>query len=361
MAGAMRSGSGAHSKSSGRRQHHSNPLEGSSALHPPPKKARGKKATAPSSISTSSKEEQRRHRAIEKAILRAQAQVAPNDNGHAATAITAASSPRAARELSPDLSVSASGAPASDSQLMFQMLPDQTSSLRSQDSATIQAAPPTAQPPHSSAMADSLEAIISWAIRQSLAQCLQPGRVPAAPGTLQQTQSRDMEDSYSDQDRIESQSSADQASVSEVDKFQDQAWSDDEGLGPDQPSFIGLFRPQVFHSLLFKAIATTHLGDPPPSAGTSSLSDLATAMFAEPIIDPETIPAPKLFTDVLQCHWTLPGAGPSPNGLDKHLYNSAAPLVDLLQPPSVDPPITALTNTSHPTGPAEDSLWPEDK
>lgn len=108
-----------------------------------------------------------------------------------------------------------------------------------------------------------------------------------------------MEDSLSEQDQFESHSSVDQALVSEVDEFQDQALSDDEGLGPDQPLFIGLFHPQLFCSLLFKAIVTTHLGETTPASSASVSSDPAAAMFAEPTVDPETIPAPKLFTDVM--------------------------------------------------------------
>lgn len=146
-----------------------------------------------------------------------------------------------------------------------------------------------------------------------------------------------------------------------MEEFQEQALSDDEGLGPDQPSFIGLFCPQVFCSLLFKAISTTRLGDLPPAASAAVPSDPEAAMFAEPTVDPETIPAPKMFTDVIQRQWSLPGAGPSPNGLDKRLYNSATPLTTLVQPPVVDPPVVALTNVTHPTGPTEDSLRPEDK
>lgn len=164
----------------------------------------------------------------------------------------------------------------------------------------------------------------------------------------------------SEQDLAESVAVEDPASLSDTEQVQDAALSDDDDLVPDQSPFIGLFRPQLFRSLLHKAIATTHLGQP-AAAPASSSSDPATAMFAEPVVDPETIPAPKLFLDVLQRQWSLPGAGPSPNGLDKKLYNSAAPLSDILQPPTVGPPIVALSNTSHPTGPLEDSLRPEDR
>lgn len=36
--------------------------------------------------------------------------------------------------------------------------------------------------------------------------------------------------------------------------------SDDEGLMPDQPAFVGLFRPHIFRSLLHKAKPTTRQG-----------------------------------------------------------------------------------------------------
>lgn len=360
----MRSVPMAPQNASGRRKHLSDPLEGTSDLPPPPKKARGKKPASMSSLSSSSKEDQRRHKAIEKAFLKAQAQVVPTDPGlrsKPSTANLEIASTRSARDLSPDMAAVVSSVPLSDSHQVFQTLPDPAPPSQ-QGPMTAPASLPSAAPaPPPPAMADSLEAIVARAIRQSLAQCLPPATIPLSPGTHQQVQSRDLEDSLSEQDQADYQFSADLASGSEADDLHDLAWSDDEGLGPDQPSFIGLFRPQVFHSLLFKAIATTPFGEPPSAASVSSLSDPATAMFVEPTVDPETIPAPKLFTDVFQHQWSFLGARPSPNGLDKHLYNSAPPLSDLLHPPTVDPPIVALTNTAHPTGPAEDSLRPEDK
>lgn len=74
MADARRQSAKTPIASSPRCHHDSDPLEGSSAaLPPPPKKSRAKKAAAPSSSSISSCEEQRRHKAMEKAFLRAQA------------------------------------------------------------------------------------------------------------------------------------------------------------------------------------------------------------------------------------------------------------------------------------------------
>lgn len=141
------------------------------------------------------------------------------------------------------------------------------------------------------------------------------------------------------------------------------ALSDDEGLSPDQPAFIGLFRPQLFRSLLHKALAVTGLGnstsastDPQP-AGPSQ----ATSLFIEPAVEPDLIPAPKLFTDVVQRQWNLPGSGPVPNGLDKRLYQLAPALSNLLQIPPVDGPVAALASSSRVTGSPEDYLKPEDK
>lgn len=210
---------------------------------------------------------------------------------------------------------------------------------------------------------EALEVILARAISQSLAQCLQHGGISAEGAASPQysQRPRDMEDHFSDQNLAGSPTSADQESLSEADEVPEAALSDDEGLLPDQSPFIGLFRPQMFGSLLFKAIVTTQLGEVPSSSTAHSSLDPASALFAEPTIDPETIPAPKLFLDVLHRQWSLPGTGPSPNSLDKRLYNSAAALSDLLQPPTIDPPIVALSNPVHLTGPPEDSLRPEDK
>lgn len=45
--------------------------------------------------------------------------------------------------------------------------------------------------------------------------------------------------------------------------------SDDEGLMPDQPAFVGLFRPQLFRSLLHKAKITTRQGTVQANPGTA--------------------------------------------------------------------------------------------
>lgn len=123
----------------------------------------------------------------------------------------------------------------------------------------------------------------------------------------------------------------------------DLALSDDEGLVPNQPAFIGLFSPQVFRSLLFKALSVTRLGGTPPPGEVPSTSTIpASSLFAEPEVEPEMVPAPKLFTDVILRQWALPRSGPTPNGL----CQSAPALSSLLQVPPVDAPIAALTSAA---------------
>lgn len=144
--------------------------------------------------------------------------------------------------------------------------------------------------------------------------------------------------------------------------IRDQDLSDDEDLSPDLPSFMGLFKPQIFRSLLHKAKTTTSLGlaqkSSKPNPGVVAPS---VPLFEEPIFEAEEIPGPKLFKDVLQRQWAFPASGPNPNTLDRQLYNFASDQADLLQLPSVDPPIVALAGPSNLMGPTEDSLKPEDK
>lgn len=83
--------------------------------------------------------------------------------------------------------------------------------------------------------------------------------------------------------------------------------SDDEDLSPDQPTFIGLFKPQVFRSLLHKAKLTTGLGLPAPKS--SPLGDIAgpsSSLFEEPTHEAEEIPGLKLFRDVVTRQWSAP-------------------------------------------------------
>lgn len=107
-------------------------------------------------------------------------------------------------------------------------------------------------------------------------------------------------DQTTGQATAQSSDSSDQQSVDGAD-LREQDMSEDEDLAPDQLSFVGLFKPQLFRSILHKAKATMGLGISRPSTaipgeGVSS----PVPLFEEPTIEMEEIPGPKLFQDVLQ-------------------------------------------------------------
>lgn len=95
--------------------------------------------------------------------------------------------------------------------------------------------------------------------------------------------------------------------------------SDDEDLMPDQSTFVGLFRPQPFKSLLHKTKNTTRLGTIQTDPDTAmALADPADPLCAEPTIEMEEVPTPKLLVDIVQRQWTAPRSGPNPSSLDRH-------------------------------------------
>uniref|UniRef100_A0A2D4J936 Uncharacterized protein n=1 Tax=Micrurus lemniscatus lemniscatus TaxID=129467 RepID=A0A2D4J936_MICLE len=107
--------------------------------------------------------------------------------------------------------------------------------------------------------------------------------------------------------------------LSEVDPLE-RGMSDDEGLSPDLPIFTGLFRPQLFKSLLFKAKNTTWLdntGTPPTPNITGEAEDL---IFSQPVIEAEVIPVPHMFSNLVQKQWAAAASYPTPTGHDKK-YN----------------------------------------
>ncbi|XP_034296649.1 uncharacterized protein LOC117679126 [Pantherophis guttatus] len=154
---------------------------------------------------------------------------------------------------------------------------------------------------------------------------------------------------------------SDKESISAPDPM-DQDLSEDEDLGPDQPAFVGLFKPQLFRSLLHKAKAITGLGSSQASSvNTGEGPSSSIPLFEVPTIESEEIPGPKIFRDVLQRQWAAPASGPSPNVLDRRLYNLAPELSSLLQVPSVDQPVAELSAPTNLTGPPEEGLRPEDR
>lgn len=164
------------------------------------------------------------------------------------------------------------------------------------------------------------------------------------------------------QDLDYSAAASSQASLSGEDLQRDLDLLDNEDLMPDQPTFVGLFCPQLFKSLLHKAKTTTQHGTvqtaPVTATGLDNPVDL---LFAEPTIELEEIPAPRLFLDIVHRQWTSPGSGRSPSGLDRCLYNMGTDLGKLLQVPTVDAPVVALSLQSVLTESLEENFHPEDK
>lgn len=276
------------SSSSGRSHHLSDPLEGPSAQPAPSKRAKNKKASAAPAIASSSREEQHRHKAIEKAFSRASAQAWPPPPLSASQPPSISGSinredGRISRDLSPDRPPLAGPAPPPGKEPLFQTVseaptPQSTSPAQAFTDPPSQAAPLQ--------LPQAFEILLTRAIREGFAQCLQQVGLPAIPA--QPSQHRELEDIASDHEPEDYDYSGEQASTSEPDKAPESALSDDEGLLPDQSPFISLFRPQMFCSLLFKAIATTRLGEVPSPATSPPAQDPATTLFAEPTIAPET-------------------------------------------------------------------------
>lgn len=112
----------------------------------------------------------------------------------------------------------------------------------------------------------TLEAIIARAIQQGLAQGLQQGFLQPIP-QVAHPQHYQAQEELSEEQHYSPEHS-EQGSMSEEEESRELTLSDDEGLAPDQPTFIGLFRPQRFRSLLYKALAVTRMGSPsPPGMG----------------------------------------------------------------------------------------------
>lgn len=153
---------------------------------------------------------------------------------------------------------------------------------------------------------------------------------------------------------------SDHASYTEED-IRERDLSDDEDLAPDQLSFVGLFKPQLFRSLLHKAKLTTRLGAPPAPSNPGGDTGSSLPLFEVPEIETELIPGPQLFKDVLKKQWSSPASGPNPNQLDRLFYNLAPELASLLQIPTVNPPVAAPMASANMTGPPEDNLHLEDR
>lgn len=97
------------------------------------------------------------------------------------------------------------------------------------------------------------------------------------------------------------------SSVEDVDSWRgeedqgDPEFSDNEGVLPDRPAFMGLFCPSVFKSLLHKAKVTTNMGvDETPIDQSQRALNPHGDLFSVSTPDQEFIPCLQLFTEVIQ-------------------------------------------------------------
>lgn len=381
-------------------QRDEDPGEGSSKGRAAKTRAIGTPSSSRPVASKPSREEERRHKAIEKAFLKAQATSTlalciPPETQPCSSLIEAQpclSSPmagpanlpslqRPVPALSPDRSVHGELAGDSEVESVFPVVqqPPVASEPEQPVPETSSSNGPTQSPQAFHDIPPALAVLISEAIRHGISQGLQQRSSSEASvhscthqASREPTCQEDVEDSREVGDTVDSLEearevgdtvdSASHDSLSDGEIVADHDLSDDEGLEPDQPSFIGLFRPQMFRSLLYKAQMVTHLGGASATTQSSSSSvDATSSLFQEPTVQKGVVPAPKLFSDVVLRQWSFPSSGPVPNNLDKRFYNMAPDFSHLLQVPSVDAPVLALSSASPLTGPSEKCLHPEEK
>lgn len=86
---------------------------------------------------------------------------------------------------------------------------------------------------------------------------------------------------------------------------------------PGKLDTTGLFRHNLFPSLLYKAKTTANMGPLIGQQGESSdLPDPIALLFTEPIMEKEAIPSPQLFVDIIQRQWTQPGSIATPSHME---------------------------------------------
>lgn len=132
-------------------------------------------------------------------------------------------------------------------------------------------------------------------------------------------------------------------------------------MPPAKPTFSGLFQPSLFKPILFKAKATAKFGDKPPDTTVKPQGMSAETIFAEQAIEAETVPTPKIFLDLVKRQWASPTSGPMSTSNDRTFFNVDKDMAQVLLPPSIDAPVTALHTSANMPGAPEDALKPEDK
>lgn len=71
-------------------------------------------------------------------------------------------------------------------------------------------------------------------------------------------------------------------------------------MTPDLPTFLGLFQPSLFKSLLFKAKTSANLGAKVAATPARSQAMSAETLFSENTIEADPVPTPKIFVDLVQ-------------------------------------------------------------
>lgn len=112
--------------------------------------------------------------------------------------------------------------------------------------------------------------------------------------------------------------------------------SDDERVIPNKPATMGLFRHDLFHSLLHKAKTMANMGAL-IGQQEGSLDPLdPTALFTKPVTEQEVIPLPRLFINVIQCQWSQLGFIATPSRMDRKMYTVEQEFKELLKLPTMD-------------------------
>lgn len=137
------------------------------------------------------------------------------------------------------------------------------------------------------------------------------------------------------------------ASLAGDEEMGDYELSEDEGISPGKPTYTGLFWPNLFKTLLFKAKTTANMGITGGMTDTSTEpQDPCTSLFMEQVTVQEMIPSPKFFVDVIQQQWDQPGSIPAPSWMDKRMYIAEQKLEELLKIPTVDALLATMASAT---------------
>lgn len=138
-----------------------------------------------------------------------------------------------------------------------------------------------------------------------------------------------------------------EASLEGEEELGDFEFSEDERVSLEKPMYFGLFCPNLFKTLLFKAKTTANMGRMESLADyPMEPKDPCASLFTEQVTAQEVIPSPKFFVDVIKRQWDQPGFIPAPSGMDKRMYTAEQELEELLQILAVDVPLATLASAA---------------